>query len=332
VLSQVKLIAEPWDLGEGGYQVGNFPVGWAEWNGKYRDTMRRYWKGDEGQLNKIASRVAGSSDLYEHTGRRPYASINFITCHDGFTLQDLVSYNEKHNEENQEGNRDGHEHNLSWNCGTEGPTDDEKIIALRDRQQRNFLASLILSHGVSMLQAGDEFGRTQNGNNNAYCQDNEISWVNWDLDRRGKSLLAFTRLLIRLFHNHPVLQRKKFFRGQRVSGSDFKDITWFAPEGREMADEDWADPERRCLGFLLGGDAIDEVDARGHPIRDYTLLLVLNADPAPVPFVLPTHRSRSRWELILDSRSENGLRRYRLLRGGESYKMIERSMALFRLR
>ncbi len=332
VLNQVKLIAEPWDLGEGGYQVGNFPVGWAEWNGKYRDTVRCYWKGDEGQLSELANRVAGSSDLYEHTGRRPYASINFVTCHDGFTLHDLVSYNEKYNEANQEGNQDGHNNNLSWNCGEEGATDNEKILALRERQKRNFLATLILSHGVCMLQAGDEFGRSQQGNNNAYCQDNELSWANWDIDRRGKNLLAFTRLLIRLFHNHPVLQRKKFFRGKKVNNSKFKDISWLAPEGREMTGDDWADPKRRCIGFRLGGDAIDDVDARANPIRDETFLLILNSGAKSVSFVLPTHRSRLRWELIMDTREADGLRRYRLLQGGESYKMMARSMALFCLR
>ncbi|HEX8097452.1 MAG TPA: glycogen debranching protein GlgX, partial [Pyrinomonadaceae bacterium] len=239
VLSQVKLIAEPWDLGEGGYQVGNFPLLWAEWNGVYRDCVRRYWRGDAGMIDDLAYRLTGSSDLYERSGRRPYASINFVTSHDGFTLADLVSYNEKHNEANQEDNQDGESNNLSWNCGAEGPTDDLEILGLRARQQRNFLATLLLSQGVPMLQAGDEVGRTQMGNNNAYCQDNEISWLDWELDQRKLGLLEFTRALIALFHKHPVLRRRKFFQGRKIRGSEIKDLSWFRPDGQEMRDEDW---------------------------------------------------------------------------------------------
>ncbi len=332
VLSQVKLIAEPWDLGEGGYQVGNFPVLWAEWNGEYRDTVRRFWRGDAGQVGTLAYRLTGSSDLYEHGGRRPYASINFVTAHDGFTLRDLVSYNEKHNEANGEGNRDGHNENFSWNCGVEGPTDDPEILTLRARQQRNFLATLLLSQGVPMLLAGDEIGRTQQGNNNAYCQDNEISWVNWELDQQKRELLEFTRLLIRLFHRHPVLRRRKFFQGRRIRGSEVKDLSWFRPDGKEMTEEDWNNPEIRCFGLRLAGDAIEEMDMRGNRIVDDTLLILLNAHPELILFVLPAHRAEVRWELILDTWEPIGKRQHRPLKGGEFYELEGRSLALLRLR
>lgn len=332
IISQVKLIAEPWDLGEGGYQVGNFPVLWAEWNAKYRDNVRRFWRGDEGQVGELAFRLTGSSDLYEHGGRRPYASINFVTAHDGFTLHDLVSYNEKHNEANGDENRDGHNENLSWNCGVEGPTDDPGILALRERQKRNFLATFFLSQGVQMLLAGDEMGRTQQGNNNAYCQDNEISWVDWNLDRPRLELLEFTRRLIRQFHLHPVLRRRHFFQGRMIRGSEVKDLTWFSPEGKEMTEEDWNNPLARSLGLRLAGDAIDEFDDRGNRIVDDTFLILLSAHHEPIPFVLPTQRSKMRWELVLDTREATGRRRYRLMRGGEPYHLEARSLALFRLR
>ena len=332
IISQVKLIAEPWDLGEGGYQVGNFPVLWAEWNGKYRDTVRRFWKGDHGQVGDLAYRLTGSSDLYERGGRRPYASINFVTAHDGFTLHDLVSYNEKHNEANGEENRDGSTDNLSWNCGVEGPTDDPGILALRARQQRNFLATLLLSQGVPMLLAGDELGRTQRGNNNAYCQDNEVSWVDWTLDRPRLELLHFTRKVIGLFHRHPVFRRRNFFQGRRIRGSEVKDLTWFRPDGKEMSEEDWNNPETRCLGLRLAGDAIEDVDARGNRIVDDILLILLNAHHEALPFILPAHRPKMRWEPVLDSREARGGRRRRLMRGGMSYEMEARSLALLRLR
>ena len=237
VLSQVKLIAEPWDLGEGGYQVGNFPTKWTEWNGKYRDTVRRFWRGDGGVLSELATRLSGSSDLYEQSGRRPYASINFVTAHDGFTLLDLVSYNEKHNEANGEGNADGENHNLSWNCGAEGPTTDRRIIELRERQRRNLMATLMLSVGVPMISGGDEMGRTQRGNNNAYCQDNETSWTNWDLSPADRDFLDFTRRVIRIWKENPVLRRRKFFQGRRIRGADVQDIAWLDASGREMTDE-----------------------------------------------------------------------------------------------
>jgi glycogen operon protein len=331
VISQVKLIAEPWDLGAGGYQVGNFPVLWAEWNAEYRDTVRAYWKGDEGQAGPLAYRITGSSDLYGRGGRRPYASVNFITAHDGFTLHDLVSYNGKHNEANGEENRDGHDHNLSWNCGVEGPSDDAKILELRERQKRNFLAALLVSQGVPMLCAGDEIGRTQLGNNNAYCQDNELSWLDWRLDNARRALLRFTRFVIGLRRRHPVLRRRQFFYGRRIRGSEVKDLSWFRPDGREMTEEDWTNPHTRCLGLRLSGDAIDEVDARGRPVTDDTLLILLNAYHEPVPFTLPAHTRGVRWEAVIDTRSAEPPRRSRLLRGGTTYDLEARSLAIFGL-
>ena len=252
---------------------------WAEWNGKYRDNVRRFWKGDRGQIAEMAYRLTGSSDLYALSGRRPYASINFITAHDGFTLRDSVSYNEKHNLANGEDNRDGHGHNLSWNCGVEGPTDDPKIENLRQRQMRNFLTTLLFSQGVPMLLAGDEFGRTQQGNNNAYCQDNEISWVDWNLQPWQQELLAFTRTVVELFHKHPSLRRRKFFQGRKVMGSTIKDITWFRPDGEEMTPADWSNPEAHSLAMRLAGNAITETDDRGEPIVDDSLFILLNAHP-----------------------------------------------------
>jgi glycogen operon protein len=329
VISQVKLIAEPWDLGEGGYQVGNFPVLWAEWNGKYRDTVRRYWRGDPGQVSELAYRLTGSSDLYELSGRRPYASINFVTCHDGFTLHDLVSYNEKHNEANMEDNRDGTDDNLSWNCGAEGPTDDPEIKKLREKQKRNFIATLFLSQGVPMLLAGDETGNTKEGNNNTYCQDNELSWVSWEPGEEGRRLLDFTRRLVALSRKHPVLHRRKFFLGRKISGSEVKDLTWFLADGREIGDEDWYDPELRCLGFRLAGDAIEDVDEQGNEIRDHTLLVLLNSSDAPVPFTLPRDTSENRWELLLDTREETVD-----AAAGETvadeFELAARSLALFK--
>ena len=332
VISQVRLIAEPWDLGEGGYQVGNFPVLWAEWNGIYRDTVRAFWKGDAGQAGAMAYRLTGSSDLYGRGGRRPWASINFVTAHDGFTLHDLVSYNTKHNEANGEDNRDGHDHNLSWNHGVEGPTDDPAVVALRERQKRNFLATLLLSQGVPMLLHGDEVGRTQQGNNNAYCQDNELTWQDWRIEGPARALLAFTRTLIALRRAHPVFRRSRFFYGRRLHGAEVKDLTWFRPDGKEMGEEDWANPETRCFGLRLAGDALDEQDAWGRPVRDDTLLLVLNAHWEPVGFVLPAHRAGLRWELLLDTREPTGRRRRRPLRAGEVYPLEARSLALLRLR
>ena len=333
VLSQVKLIAEPWDLGEGGYQVGNFPAGWAEWNGRYRDAIRRYWKGDGGQVAELAYRLSGSSDLFEGGGRRPHASINFVTAHDGFTLHDLVSYNQKHNEANGEDNRDGTDDNLSWNCGVEGPTNKPSIAALRERQKRNMLATLLLSQGVPMLCSGDEIGRTQGGNNNAYCQDNEISWVDWTLSKPQQALLTFTRGLIALRQKHPVFRRRRFFQGRRIRGTEVKDLYWLRPDGKEMTDEDWTQGYVRCLGVRLAGDAMEEKDAKGRPLLDETFLVLLNAHHEPRPFTLPAHKRGVRWQPVFDTASydTNG-KPVTLFRGGDQYDLEARSLAVLRLR
>jgi glycogen operon protein len=301
VLSQVKLIAEPWDVGEGGYQVGNFPVLWTEWNGKYRDNVRRFWKGDGGTVSEFATRLSGSSDLYAWSGRSPYASINFITCHDGFTLHDLVSYNDKHNEANGEDNRDGANDNNSWNCGAEGPTDDAAINALREKQKRNMMATLLFSAGVPMICGGDELSHSQKGNNNTYCQDNELTWLNWELNPQQQEFLEFVKLASRIRRENSVFQRRKFFQGRKIRGSDIKDLSWFDPNGGEMTDEAWDAGYVRCLGMRLAGDVIAEVDERGEKVVGDTLLLLLNAHHEPIPFVLPAAREGHHWEVILDT-------------------------------
>jgi malto-oligosyltrehalose trehalohydrolase len=300
VLSQVKLIAEPWDLGDGGYQVGNFPVGWTEWNGKYRDVVRDYWRGEGGLIGQLAYRLTGSSDLYQHSGRRPYASINFITAHDGFTLHDLVSHNEKHNAANGEENRDGESHNRSWNCGAEGETTDPGVLQLRQRQRRNLLATLLLSQGVPMLLAGDEMGRTQRGNNNAYCQDNELSWVDWDLAGRpdNQDLLEFTRRLIELRRQHPALRRRHFFQGQRIRGAGVRDIIWLHPDASEIGDQDWQHHHARCFGLYLIGEALEEQDERGQWVKDDDFLLLLNGHHEAIHFTLPW---KGNCEIVLDT-------------------------------
>ncbi|PYJ47104.1 MAG: glycogen debranching enzyme GlgX [Verrucomicrobia bacterium] len=331
VLSQVKLIAEPWDVGEGGYQVGNFPVLWAEWNGKYRDAVRSFWKGDEGRIGEMGYRLTGSPDLYQYNGRRPYASINFVTAHDGFTLTDLVSYNEKHNELNGDENRDGDNNNQSWNCGVEGPTDDPQINALRNRQRRNFLATLFLSQGVPMLTAGDEWGKSQNGNNNAYCQDNEISWFNWKRDEKQNRFLEFTRTLIQLRKNHPVFRRPKFFQGRRIRGSETRDVMWFNPGGNEMSEEEWISPFVRCVGILLSGDATDVLNFEGEPIRDDTFLLLINAHYESIPFVLPG-QEQIEWQLILDTMDSDGFpMEPKKFSSGDDFDLGGRVVCLFRL-
>jgi glycogen operon protein len=306
ILSQVKLIAEPWDLGEGGYQVGNFPVGWTEWNGRYRDSVRRFWRGDGGQVSEFATRLAGSSDLYEHTGRRPSASINFVTCHDGFTLHDLVSYEHKHNEANGEGNRDGESHNHSMNLGVEGPTDDPKIKAARAQQRRNFMATLLLSQGVPMISGGDELGRTQRGNNNAYCQDNDLSWQQWNVAPEEREFMAFTQRLIRLRQQHPVLRRRRFFQGRPLRGKGVKDLVWFDPSGVEMTDEMWTGLHVRCLGMLLSGIGLDERTSRGEPMDDETLCILLNGAATPVSFVVPVLESGAPWSVVFDTSRADG--------------------------
>jgi isoamylase len=328
VLASVKLIAEPWDVGEGGYQVGNFPVGWAEWNGKYRDTVRRYWRGDHGQLGEMATRLAGSSDLYEASGRLPFASINFVTAHDGFTLRDLVSYNQKHNAANGEHNRDGADDNHSMNFGVEGETDDPAVLAARQQQMRNFLATLFVSQGVPMLLAGDEIGRTQHGNNNAYCQDNEISWYDWRLSGWQMDLLRFTRGLIRMRQEQPVLRRRRFFQGRRVLGSDVHDLSWFLPDGALVDDAAWGDAERRCFGLRLAGDAIEEVDPRGMPIVGDTLMILFNSGEDDVEFALPPVRRRQRWHRIVDTAA--GTKRDGSWLDAHRYRVRGRSLVLLR--
>ncbi len=302
-LAKAKMIAEPWDTGMGGYQVGNFPPGWAEWNDQYRDTVRKFWKGDDGQLPALASRLSGSADIFDHRGRQPWASINFVTAHDGFTLHDLVSYDRKHNEANGEDNRDGSDNNNSWNCGAEGPTDDPAIRALRRRQMRNFLTTLLLSQGVPMLVAGDEIGRSQGGNNNAYCQDNEISWIDWDLDEEAKSLLAFTRRLIRLRLDHIVFHRARFFHGAVIPGTEVKDVTWLAADGNEMEEADWNNGGHKMLALLLSGEAgLTHLTDRGEKETDDTFLLVLNAFHEPVDQHLPEIGGGDlHWQVLIDT-------------------------------
>jgi isoamylase len=326
-LNRVKLIAEPWDLGHGGYQVGNFPLGWAEWNDRYRDGMRAYWKGDGGVIGEFASRLTGSSDLYVHSGKRPHASINFVTAHDGFTLHDLVSYNEKHNEANGEDNRDGNDNNLSWNCGVEGPTDDPEIHALRERQKRNLLATLLLSQGVPMLVAGDELGRTQNGNNNAYCQDNETSWLDWTPSPRRNALLSFTRRLIALRRAHPTFRRRDFFQGRPLHGAGVKDLQWIKPDGTEMSDEEWGHEHARSLGTYLAGAGLADIGKRGRPLTDDDFLILFNAHHDDIDFVIPTIPGEP-WRGLLDTRFDTGVAERRQYGPGEVYRLCGRSLAL----
>ncbi|MBC7950207.1 MAG: glycogen debranching protein GlgX [Rhodospirillaceae bacterium] len=321
VLSGVKLIAEPWDLGHGGYQVGGFPPGWSEWNGHYRDVVRKYWKGDGGQVPELASRLTASADLFNHRGRRPWASVNFITAHDGFTLLDLVSHNQKHNEANGEDNRDGSNDNESWNCGAEGRTGNSDIIELRRRMQRNLLATLLLSQGVPLLLSGDEMGNSQGGNNNAYCQDNPIAWIDWS--KMDEELVAFTRRLIGIRHHHPVFHRPRFFRGHSDQGAD---VLWLTPEGREMAEADWSLPEARTLGMLLTGDTGDAyyTTSGGLPQRDMPFLLLVNSFWEPVPFIMPgTDRS---WEVWIDTYERT--RETTVYASGEVYPLDARSLVL----
>ena len=302
VVGQVKLIAEPWDVGVGGYQVGNFPPQWSEWNGKYRDCIRDFWRGQDQTLGEFAYRFTGSSDLYENTSRRPFASINFVTAHDGFTLHDLVSYNEKHNEANLEGNRDGESNNRSWNCGAEGPADDPDIIRLRCRQKRNFLATLILSQGVPMLLGGDEIGRTQQGNNNAYCQDNEISWFDWK--SADICLLEFVKGLIALKKDHPAFRRKRWFQGRPIKGTQEHDICWFTPGGRKMEDENWDEHFAKSIGVFLNGNGIATLDERGNRITDDSFYLLINAHHEPIIFTVPSATLGNTWAVVFDTTIE----------------------------
>ncbi|MGJ5831764.1 glycogen debranching protein GlgX [Streptomyces ossamyceticus] len=352
VVSQVKLIAEPWDVGEGGYQVGNFPPLWTEWNGKYRDTVRDLWRGEPRTLAEFASRLTGSSDLYQDDGRRPLASINFVTCHDGFTMRDLVSYNEKRNDANGEDNRDGESHNRSWNCGAEGETDDPEVLALRVRQMRNFIATLMLSQGVPMLSHGDEFGRTQRGNNNAYCQDNELSWVPWpsadggaaDSADEGEAeagcgsadafadLPAFTRAMVWLRKDHPVFRRRRFFHGRAVEGThdELSDIAWFTPEGREMTQRDWDSARAGALTVFLNGNAISEPGARGERITDDSFLLMVNASAEPLEFVVPVNHGRQ-WQVVVDTGRDDAVPDDGpKVDAGERVTLVDRSLAVLR--
>ncbi|MFJ2114906.1 MULTISPECIES: glycogen debranching protein GlgX [unclassified Streptomyces] len=333
VVSQVKLIAEPWDVGEGGYQVGNFPPLWTEWNGKYRDTVRDLWRGEPRTLAEFASRLTGSSDLYQDDGRRPLASINFTTCHDGFTLHDLVSYNDKHNEANGENNRDGESHNRSWNCGTEGESDDPEILELRRRQMRNFIATLMLSQGVPMLSHGDEFARTQGGNNNAYCQDNEVSWVRWPEKgaENDSSLLKFVRAMVWLRRDHPVFRRRRFFHGRPVDGThdELSDISWFTPEGEEMTQQDWQAAHAKAMTVFLNGHAISEPGPRGEPISDDSFLLMFNAGAEELEFVVPVNHGEQ-WRLMVDTARPDGIApgQGEKVDGGEMLTLIGRSMTV----
>jgi glycogen operon protein len=331
IISQVKLIAEPWDLGDGGYMVGNFPSQWSEWNGKYRDCVRSFWKGDGGVVSEFATRFTGSSDLYAWSGRRPRASINFVTCHDGFTMEDLVSYNSKHNEANGEGNRDGADHTISWNCGIEGPTRRREILALRDRKKRSILATLIFSQGVPMLLAGDEMGHTQKGNNNAYCQDNGTTWLNWAAAKntRNKQLVDFIRKLITIFHEQPVFHRRKFFSGRAIGGAESPDIAWLNPDGTEVTNEQWDAPHVRCFGVVLFGDSVD-VDEEGEEISGDTILILFNADHSvTVPFVLPNIEEEFPWQRLFDTYDADASQDE--FEEGSAYKLRPCSMAVFRM-
>ncbi|MGI9002517.1 MAG: glycogen debranching protein GlgX [Pseudonocardia sp.] len=304
VISQAKLIAEPWDVGPGGYQVGNFPPLWSEWNGKYRDTVRDFWRGEPGTLGEFAARLTGSSDLYQTDGRRPYASINFVTAHDGFTLADLVSYDEKHNEDNGEGNNDGENHNRSWNCGVEGPTDDDAVLALRARQQRNVIATLLVSQGVPMLLHGDELGRTQGGNNNVYCQDSPTSWVDWSLAAKFTGLVEFTAGVVALRHAHPVFRRRRFFVGRPIAPrrrDSLADITWFAPSGVEMTEQDWDSSFGKCVTVFLNGEGILDIDTRGERVTDDSFVICLNAHAEDIDLTLPGPEYGSRWAVVVDT-------------------------------
>ena len=328
VISQVKLIAEPWDIGEGGYQVGQFPPLWLEWNGKYRDCVRDYWRGEDQTLGEFAYRFTGSSDLYEMTGRKPYASINFVTAHDGFTLKDLVSYNEKHNEANGEESRDGESHNRSWNCGAEGTTEHPEVNKLRDRQKRNFLATLFLSQGIPMLLGGDEIGRSQNGNNNGYCQDNEISWFDWE--SADKDLLEFTRRLIQLRKEHPVFHRRRWFQGRPIHGVQVTDIGWFTPDGSEMTQEDWNGGFAKALGIFLNGEGIQSPDARGERVVDESFYVLFDAHHEPLRFTLPKRDWGDEWVVALDTARSTPAEEQGRHKAGDEVSVESRSLKVLR--
>jgi glycogen operon protein len=328
VISQVKLIAEPWDIGEGGYQVGKFPPGWAEWNGKYRDCIRDYWRGADSMLGEFAERFTGSSDLYKDDYRSPTASINFVTAHDGFTLHDLVSYNEKHNEANQDDNNDGEDHNRSWNCGAEGPTQDEAVLALRRRQQRNFFATLLLSQGVPMIVAGDELGRTQQGNNNCYCQDNELSWVHWEAI--DNDLLQFTRQLIALRKSHPAFCRRRWFQGQPIKGIGLEDIAWFLPDGSEMSDEHWSHDFAKSMAVFFNGKGLHASGPKGEQIVDDSFYIIFNAHYEPLDYKLPPEKYGRTWQKLVDTKEKNIASREDALQCESIIKVDARSVVVLR--
>ncbi|HKU81811.1 MAG TPA: hypothetical protein VJP76_06535, partial [Candidatus Tumulicola sp.] len=330
ILSRVKLIAEPWDVGPGGYRAGDFPAGWSEWNDRFRDSVRRFWRGD-GSMPELATRLTGSSDIFDRRGRRPRASVNFVTAHDGFTLNDLVSYDRKHNDANLEDGRDGTDENYSWNCGAEGPTENSDIVALRERQKRNLMATLLLSQGVPMLLAGDELGHTQRGNNNAYCQDNEISWLErGNLLAADAKLFEFVRYLIEIRREHPVFRRPRFFRGVATDDATLKDITWYAPDARELTSDDWNDPGRRCFGALLGGDVGDRfVSLQGYREVDDSFLIAINGYDAATGFTLPPAEAPLRWLELFDTAAWDGSPRNVILDPGTQIEMAARSFALF---
>jgi isoamylase len=333
VLSTVKLIAEPWDTGAGGYQLGHFPPGWSEWNDQYRDTVRRFWKGDPGQLGTLASRFSASADIFDRRGRRSWATVNFVTAHDGFTLRDLVSYERKHNEANGEGNRDGVEHNHSANHGVEGPTDDAGIVALRNRQMRNLLATLLISQGTPMLLGGDELGRTKQGNNNTYCQDNELNWIDWQLDGEAEGLLAFTRRLIALRRKHIVFHRDRFFHGRTIPGTDVKDVVWLRPDGREMREKDWADPDRRVIAIRLSGEAgLLHLTETGEQELDDTFLITMNASAEDVVFRLPEDPPEARWQVLIDTAAADEEEEASLvLKAGRGSRVVAHSLRILKL-
>jgi glycogen operon protein len=330
VLSRAKLIAEPWDVGDGGYRVGGFPCGWSEWNDRYRDTVRRFWKGDAAQVPELATRITGSSDLYNHYGRRPWSSINFITAHDGFTLADLVSYNEKHNEANQEGNRDGTDSNNSWNCGAEGPTNDPEIIRLRLRQRRNLIATLLLSQGLPMLLSGDEIGRTQQGNNNTYCHDDELNWLDWRaVSEDDQRFCDFVRMLIRLRKDHVVFRRHRFFHRRNIAGTDIKDISWLRPDATEYASEHWADDENRAISFLIRGEAGEyHLTEMGEPQPDDSFLVILNAWYGSIDWTLPALEVGTHWKLVFDTDHDTVTTGTDLSEDGSIYVVQARSMVV----
>lgn len=327
-ISQLKLIAEPWDLGEGGYQVGNFPVLWAEWNGKYRDSVRKFWRGDDSQVSELAYRLSGSSDLYQDNGKLPSSSINFVTAHDGFTLHDLVSYDQKYNEANGEDNKDGEDHNISWNSGEEGPTDDPEIRALREKRKRSFLSTLILSQGVPMISHGDEYGRTQLGNNNAYCQDNEIAWMNWDWSEEQQRLFEFTKRIIAIRNEHPVTHRRRYFKNRQIQGEGIKDIRWLNTDGIDMNREEWETSFIRCMGMLLNGELMQEMDEYGNNLKADILLILVNSYWEPISFTLPHEVLGSRWKVLVDTDREERAEKEEVVEN--VYKIQARSFVLLK--